>query len=173
MNSIRSDSMAQAALPSEFSFQSIATTSSSSSSYNPSPASTFTSDPSLHDNIDTHASVATFTPVENAPFSSTATPSSSYFPHPLTSPPLSNVNDIPKLGSIRCYWTILSPSLDFMYLDPILEHHLGDFAQKFVRSNLLDFVHPDDRDQLAEDLLPKADRIAGVETAGVFGSVTR
>ncbi|GAA5828963.1 hypothetical protein JCM3766R1_003883 [Sporobolomyces carnicolor] len=111
---------------------------------------------------------------DTTPFSSTATPSSSYFPHAFTSPPLSiNSEEIPKLGSIRCYWTILSPSLDYVYLDPLLEHHLGEHAQQFLGSNLLDFVHPDERDQLAEDLLPKPDRIAGVETAGVFGSVTR
>ncbi|GAA5968126.1 hypothetical protein JCM3765_005858, partial [Sporobolomyces pararoseus] len=110
---------------------------------------------------------------DTTPFSSTATPSSSYFSHSFTSPPLSGSEDIPKLGSIRCYWTILSPSLDYVYLDPLLEHHLGDQARQFLGSNLLDFVHPDERDQLAEDLLPKPDRIAGVETAGVFGSVTR
>lgn len=110
---------------------------------------------------------------DTTPFSSTATPSSSYFSHSFTSPPLSGSEDIPKIGSIRCYWTILSPSLDYVYLDPLLEHHLGDQARQFLGSNLLDFVHPDERDQLAEDLLPKPDRIAGVETAGVFGSVTR
>ncbi|GAA5909516.1 uncharacterized protein JCM6883_003972 [Sporobolomyces salmoneus] len=132
--------------------------------HDPVTMTTMTAHP--HDSSSTHNS-------DSTPFSSTATPSSSYFSHSQTSPPLSNSDEIPKLGSIRCYWTVLSPSLDYVYLDPLLEHHLGEQAQQFLGSNLLDFVHPDERDQLAEDLLPRPDRIAGVETAGVFGSVTR
>ncbi|GAA6007102.1 hypothetical protein JCM10207_001508 [Rhodosporidiobolus poonsookiae] len=80
---------------------------------------------------------------------------------------------VPDIGRIRCYWTILSPSLDFVFLDPILEHHTGEWSNKLIGTNLLDWVHPDDRAQLTEDLLPREDEVAGVESAGVFGSVTR
>lgn len=145
---------------------------SSSYHHEPSPPEATNSDHSSHDTTRAHT-VKYESSQDTTPFSSTATPSSSCFSHSFTSPSLSNLEELPKLGSIRCYWTILSPSLDYVYLDPMLERHLGEFAQQFLGSNLLDFVHPDERDQLAEDLLPRPDRIAGVETAGVFGSVTR
>ncbi|GAA5932111.1 uncharacterized protein JCM15063_001122 [Sporobolomyces koalae] len=141
---------------------------SASSFPQPSPSSTLQS-PAI-DAVHAHSSAPH---VDSTPYSATATPSSSYYSQTFNSPAQANPDELPKLGSIRCYWTILSPALDYVYLDPLLEEHLGDFASSFLGSNLLDFVHPDEREQLAEDLLPRPDRIAGVETAGVFGSVTR
>ncbi|GAA5864226.1 hypothetical protein JCM8547_001299 [Rhodosporidiobolus lusitaniae] len=85
----------------------------------------------------------------------------------------SSPNSPPPVGSIRCYWTLLSPSLEFVFLDPVLEHHLGEWAAKLVGTNLLDWVHPDEREQLREDLLPREEEVSGVESVGVFGSVTR
>lgn len=79
----------------------------------------------------------------------------------------------PPVGSIRCYWVILSARLDFVFLDPILEHHMGDYAIKLVGTNLLDWVHPDEKDSLRDDLMPKEDEVAGIEGVGVFGSMTR
>ncbi|GAA5938109.1 hypothetical protein JCM3775_005344 [Rhodotorula graminis] len=79
----------------------------------------------------------------------------------------------PGIGRIRCYWTILTPQLEYVYLDPTLAYHMGEWSNAFRGSNVLDWVHPDEREQLADDLLPKEDRVAGVESAGVFGSVTR
>lgn len=39
---------------------------------------------------------------------------------------LYDANSIPILGRTRCYWVILNAALEFVYLDPILEVHLGD-----------------------------------------------
>ncbi|GAA5825820.1 hypothetical protein JCM11251_000014 [Rhodosporidiobolus azoricus] len=83
---------------------------------------------------------------------------------------------IPPIGRIRCYWVVLSPRLDFVFLDPIMQHHMGEWVENFIGTNLLDWVHPEDRVQLGSDLLPAeegAEEIKGVEANGVFGSVTR
>ncbi|GAA6039317.1 hypothetical protein JCM8097_003262 [Rhodosporidiobolus ruineniae] len=82
---------------------------------------------------------------------------------------------VPPIGGMRCYWTILSPTLEFTFLDPILEYHTGEWANKLVGTNLLDYVHPEDQAQLREDLMPseEEDEVKGVEGGGVFGSVTR
>lgn len=77
------------------------------------------------------------------------------------------------LGRTRCYWAILSRSLQFVYLDPILHDHLGGEVPLFLSCNLLDFVHPDEVASLKLDLLPVEGVVSGVEAAGVFGSVTR
>ncbi|KAK4055054.1 hypothetical protein OIO90_003395 [Microbotryomycetes sp. JL221] len=77
------------------------------------------------------------------------------------------------LGGTRCYWCILTPSLDFAFLDPVLHTHLGAESKLFIGTNLLDYVHPDERDALANDLLPKVGVNGGIEASGVFGSITR
>jgi hypothetical protein len=90
-----------------------------------------------------------------------------------TLPPTHASASLPGIGHVRCYWTILSSKLEYAYLDPVLDTHLGAWKDKFIGTSVLDWVHPDERDQLAEDLLPKEDVVAGVESTGVFGSVTR
>lgn len=77
------------------------------------------------------------------------------------------------LGRTRCYWSILSPTLEFVFLDPILHTHLGQESTRFIGSNLLDYVHPDERASLREDLMPKVGDAGGIEGSGVFGSITR
>ncbi|GAA5869085.1 hypothetical protein JCM1840_000463 [Sporobolomyces johnsonii] len=116
-----------------------------------------------------------YLPDFNSPAYSTSVPpsSSSCLPPPAPTSSPSTSSQLPKIGTIRCYWTVLSPALDFFFLDPILESHMGEWANKLHGTNLLDWVHPEERRQLAEDLLPKDDCIAGIEGAGVFGSVTR
>ncbi|GAA5891597.1 hypothetical protein JCM6882_004523 [Rhodosporidiobolus microsporus] len=105
----------------------------------------------------------------------------------LALPPISTVagpgkgGHVPSIGSIRCYWVVLSPALEFVFLDPIMQHHLGEWGDKLVGTSLLDWVHPEDREQLGVDLLPAAEgqegvaegQVGGVESGGVFGSVTR
>ncbi|GAA5988752.1 hypothetical protein JCM10908_006156 [Rhodotorula pacifica] len=81
---------------------------------------------------------------------------------------------LPGIGHVRCYWAILSAELEYAYLGPVFAAHLGEeVAERLKGTSLLDWVHPDERDQLAKDLLPHPDRLAGVEETGVFGSVTR
>lgn len=125
-----------------------------------------------------HSSTASFTPYPPTPYSnaSLAPPIHAYSNRPAMSNPSSSTAPpaaFPGIGRIRCYWTILTPQLEYVYLDPTLAYHMGEWSNAFRGSNVLDWVHPDEREQLADDLLPKEDRIAGVESAGVFGSVTR
>jgi hypothetical protein len=77
------------------------------------------------------------------------------------------------LGRTRCYWCILSPTLHFVFVDPILHTHLEEQSKAFIGSNLLDYVHPDERQSLREDLMPKVGDAGGIEGSGVFGSITR
>ncbi|KAL8276219.1 hypothetical protein RQP46_011380 [Phenoliferia psychrophenolica] len=78
------------------------------------------------------------------------------------------------LGRTRCYWAVLSPSLDFVFVDPILHTHLADESPKFVGTNLLDYVHPEEVKNLRKDLVSeRGPGSGGVESGGVFGSVTR
>ncbi|GAA6063871.1 hypothetical protein JCM10212_003607 [Sporobolomyces blumeae] len=141
-----------------------------SSTYHPPPIGSYSADSTT---LDSSASHSRSSYADRTPLSSTATPSSSYFSQPVASPPLGHVDDAPQIGSTRCYWVIMSPSLEFMYLDPILEYHMVEYSRTLIGYNLLDFVHPDERNRLAQDLLPDPNRSAGVKTAGVFGSVTR
>lgn len=77
------------------------------------------------------------------------------------------------LGRTRCYWCILRPNLDFIFLDPILHTHLGAESKLFLQKNLLDFVHPDEAPALRQDLLPQVGAEGGIEGSGVFGSITQ
>lgn len=98
------------------------------------------------------------------------------FHHPTHSPTHAGEHNtgVPEIGHVRCYWAILSAELEYAYLGPVFAAHLGDeVAERLKGTSLLDWVHPDERDQLAKDLLPHPDRLAGVEETGVFGSVTR
>lgn len=100
-------------------------------------------------------------------------PHSHPHPHPQGEPQV--VTDpftMPTLGLNRCYWTILSPTLDFLFVDPIFQHHLGPESTKFVGTNLLTYVHPDEQESLARDLSPTSPS-GGIQGGGVFGSVTK
>ncbi|KAG0661069.1 hypothetical protein C6P46_004176 [Rhodotorula mucilaginosa] len=105
-----------------------------------------------------------------------ASPQHQQFHHPTHSPTHAGEHNtgVPEIGHVRCYWAILSAELEYAYLGPVFAAHLGDeVAERLKGTSLLDWVHPDERDQLAKDLLPHPDRLAGVEETGVFGSVTR
>ncbi|CAK5269142.1 unnamed protein product [Mycena citricolor] len=67
----------------------------------------------------------------------------------------------------RCYWSLLSPNLDFIYLDPILAQHLGQQAQELLGKSLVTFVHPDEQSSAHQDLGNV------LESRTLHGSVTR
>lgn len=74
---------------------------------------------------------------------------------------------LPKVGQTRCYWTLLSSELKFIYLDPVLAVHLEQQAESFIGRSLLDFVHPD------EVANAEADLGNVVQSRVLHGSVTR
>ncbi|KAI0064785.1 hypothetical protein BV25DRAFT_1869046 [Artomyces pyxidatus] len=84
--------------------------------------------------------------------------------HP--SPHLSD-RRLPKVGETRCYWTLLSADLNFIYLDPVLSHHLSDQADSLIGKSLLDFVHPDEQASAKHDLGNV------LQSRTLHGSVTR
>ncbi|SPO36150.1 uncharacterized protein PSFLO_01621 [Pseudozyma flocculosa] len=84
------------------------------------------------------------------------------------------------LGQTRCYWALLSASvgppggsaeasddLRFVYLDPVLQHHLCEQADAMVGTSFFDYVHPEERKQACADMRKI------VESRTLFGSVTR
>ena len=87
----------------------------------------------------------------------------------------------PPLGHTRCYWTLLSPSLQFLYLDPVLQAHLSDPPEEDVKPSattkskadgmigktLLDYVHPEEQNSAKIDLGQVLD------SKTLHGSVTR
>ncbi|GAC99052.1 hypothetical protein PHSY_006649 [Pseudozyma hubeiensis SY62] len=83
-----------------------------------------------------------------------------------------------ELGKTRCYWALLSADyskgngptgdkLQFVYLDPVLQQHLDQQSASMVGSDFYDYVHPEERDRVIDDM----QRI--VESRTLFGSVTR
>ena len=56
------------------------------------------------------------------------------------------------VGHTRCYWTLLSTNLNFIYLDPVLASHLGEQRDVLVGKPLLTFVHPDEVHNAKADL---------------------
>ncbi|KAI0768048.1 hypothetical protein BD413DRAFT_566287 [Trametes elegans] len=74
---------------------------------------------------------------------------------------------LPKLGETRCYWTLLTSDLTFLYLDPVLASHLGEQAEHLVGKSLLDYVHPEEKASAREDLG------AVLDSRTLHGSVTR
>ncbi|OSD06313.1 hypothetical protein PYCCODRAFT_1383241 [Trametes coccinea BRFM310] len=74
---------------------------------------------------------------------------------------------LPKVGETRCYWTLLTYDLTFLYLDPVLASHLGEQADLLVGRSLLDYVHPDEQTSAKNDLG------AVLESKTLHGSVTR
>ncbi|KAI0090163.1 hypothetical protein BDY19DRAFT_938792 [Irpex rosettiformis] len=74
---------------------------------------------------------------------------------------------LPQIGQTRCYWALLSTNLRFLYLDPVLAHHLREQADTLIGKSLLQFVHPDEQTSAEQDL-------GGVlESRTLHGSVTR
>lgn len=59
---------------------------------------------------------------------------------------------LPKVGQTRCYWALLSSALDFIYLDPVLAHHLHHQHELLIGKSLLAFVHPDEQAKAQVDL---------------------
>ncbi len=85
---------------------------------------------------------------------------------------------LPPAGYTRCYWALLSPSLQFLYLDPVFQSHLANpdaspstsakaAADVLVGKSLLDFVHPDEQGSAKTDLGNVLD------SKTLHGSVTR
>ncbi|KAF8269555.1 hypothetical protein EI94DRAFT_1724967 [Lactarius quietus] len=74
---------------------------------------------------------------------------------------------LPKVGETRCYWTLLSSDLHFVYLDPVLSYHLVDQADLLIGRSLLEFVHPDEQTSAKNDLGNV------LSTKALHGSVTR
>ncbi|EKM78736.1 hypothetical protein AGABI1DRAFT_29371, partial [Agaricus bisporus var. burnettii JB137-S8] len=64
-------------------------------------------------------------------------------------------------------WALLSTDLQFIYLDPVLAHHLEAEAESLVGNSLLSFVHPD------EQASAKTDLRSVLESRTLHGSVTR
>ncbi|KAL5526849.1 hypothetical protein ACEPAF_8576 [Sanghuangporus sanghuang] len=59
---------------------------------------------------------------------------------------------LPEVGQTRCYWALLTASLQFTVLDPVLKYHLREQAPCILDRGLLDFVHPDERESAERDL---------------------
>ncbi|TFY65049.1 hypothetical protein EVG20_g5732 [Dentipellis fragilis] len=83
------------------------------------------------------------------------------------SPPDHLAHKFPKLGETRCYWTLLSSDLRFVYLDPVLTYHLVDEAPLVIGKSVFDFVHPDEQASAKHDLGNV------LESRTLHGSVTR
>ncbi|KZP00647.1 hypothetical protein CALVIDRAFT_533657 [Calocera viscosa TUFC12733] len=79
----------------------------------------------------------------------------------------SKTPNVPPVGKHRCYWALLSESLKFLFLDPVLSTHMSEQANALIGKHLLDYVHPDDKDKAVEDLK----RVVRSKT--LHGSVTR
>ncbi|KAI0368748.1 hypothetical protein BV20DRAFT_980514 [Pilatotrama ljubarskyi] len=104
-----------------------------------------------------------------SPHSFSQVPSGSMLPNPAQPSQVSDRSTIglPKVGETRCYWTLLTSDLHFLYLDPVLASHLGEQAEYLVGKSLLDYVHPD------EQASAKVDLGAVLESRTLHGSVTR
>ncbi|KAG1733612.1 uncharacterized protein EDB91DRAFT_1148406 [Suillus paluster] len=85
-------------------------------------------------------------------------------------PPFADISmsqTLPKVGETRCYWSLLSSDLDFVYLDPVLASHLENQADLLIGKSLLSFVHPE------EQATARADLAEALEQRTMHGSVTR
>ncbi|KAJ7034999.1 hypothetical protein C8F04DRAFT_1221274 [Mycena alexandri] len=84
-----------------------------------------------------------------------------------SAPPRPPNNSFPAVGQTRCYWSLLSADLQFIYLDPVLANHLGAQAHDLVGKPLISFVHPDEQASARQDLG------SVLESRTLHGSVTR
>ncbi|KAF8557421.1 hypothetical protein OG21DRAFT_1475512 [Imleria badia] len=92
-------------------------------------------------------------------------PSSPSMPASFTPDPAGH--NLPRVGETRCYWSLLSSDLHFIYLDPVLASHLDDQAEFLIGKSLLNFVHPE------EQASAKADLTEALEHRTMHGTVTR
>ncbi|KAJ7650326.1 hypothetical protein FB45DRAFT_986420 [Roridomyces roridus] len=81
--------------------------------------------------------------------------------------PAPQENRLPAVGQTRCYWSLLSANLQFIYLDPVLAHHLETESQELLGKSLITFVHPDEQASAQQDLG------SVLESRTLHGSVTR
>ncbi|KAJ7475802.1 hypothetical protein FB451DRAFT_1244826 [Mycena latifolia] len=93
------------------------------------------------------------------------TPHSQYYSP--AAPTSDHPSKLPAVGQTRCYWSLLSATLQFIYLDPVLAYHLGAEAQELVGKSLINFVHPDEQSSAQQDLG------SVLESRTLHGSVTR
>ncbi|KAI0314615.1 hypothetical protein OF83DRAFT_1174600 [Amylostereum chailletii] len=67
-------------------------------------------------------------------------------------------------------WSLLSADLRFIYLDPVLAHHLADQADLLIGQPLIKFVHPEEQATANRDL---GNVLDSPTPDGLIGSVTR
>ncbi|KDQ14281.1 hypothetical protein BOTBODRAFT_174790 [Botryobasidium botryosum FD-172 SS1] len=87
--------------------------------------------------------------------------------HTFPSPAVAEREGHPQIGQTRCYWALLNADLQYLYLDPTFNVHMGEQADHLVGASLLDFVHPDERASAQHDLHQV------LENRALHGSVTR
>ena len=67
----------------------------------------------------------------------------------------------------RTDWTLLSSSLRFLYLDPVLQYHLQEQAPALIGRSIIDLVHPDEQHAAQRDLSDV------LQTGNLDGTLTR
>ena len=79
------------------------------------------------------------------------------------------VPDVPgdSLSLLPTDWTLLNANLQFLFLDPVLTVHMKEQADGLIGRSLLEFVHPDERQDASIDLHDV------VEKHALHGTVTR
>ncbi|KAK8854676.1 hypothetical protein IAR55_003415 [Kwoniella newhampshirensis] len=106
----------------------------------------------------------------------------------------SGMPGIPRVGAVRCYWALLAPryttssssstttttdpsssshhrqqnlQLEFVHFDPVLDAHLSKQKMSMMKRNVLEFIHPNEREQARRDLS------SAISADDLQGSVTR
>ncbi|WVQ72101.1 hypothetical protein IAR50_001646 [Cryptococcus sp. DSM 104548] len=94
----------------------------------------------------------------------------------------SGVPGVPRVGAVRCYWALLKPKytphrdptittprldLEFVHFDPILDAHLSKQKMSMMGRQVLEFIHPHEREQARKDLT------SAISADDLQGSVTR
>ncbi|WWD19178.1 hypothetical protein CI109_103636 [Kwoniella shandongensis] len=102
---------------------------------------------------------------------------------------------IPRVGAVRCYWALLAPhytpittspydpskppplvegqppqqklELEFVHFDPVLDAHLSKQKMSMMKRSVLEFIHPNEREQARRDLF------SAISADDLQGSVTR
>ncbi|WWC90603.1 uncharacterized protein L201_005539 [Kwoniella dendrophila CBS 6074] len=94
--------------------------------------------------------------------------------------------NVPRVGSIRCYWALLTPhytplppnpdgtpstgsklELRFVHPDPMLGYHLSKQKLSMMGRSVIEFIHPGEREQARRDLT------SAIAADDLQGSVTR
>ncbi|ODO11145.1 hypothetical protein I350_01748 [Cryptococcus amylolentus CBS 6273] len=94
----------------------------------------------------------------------------------------SGIPGVPRVGAVRCYWALLKPrytpnpdpaittprlDLEFVHFDPILDAHLSKQKMSMMGRQVLEFIHPHEREQARKDLT------SAISADDLQGSVTR